>query len=138
MIKNKLLGIDYGSKRCGISITDNNQKVALGLACIKTENLINYLINIINKENINIIVLGLPKKNNNKDLFITKVIRNLKNVLLNIFPKLIIDFIDERYTSNISRYYLNLIKYPKNKIKEETNIMSAIIILQNYLKINKI
>ncbi|WGH24749.1 MAG: Holliday junction resolvase RuvX [Candidatus Shikimatogenerans bostrichidophilus] len=138
MIKNKLLGIDYGKKRCGISITDNFKKLAIGLICINTNNLINFLKVIIVKENINIIVLGLPKKKNNKDQFITKEIRSLKNKILNIFPKLIIDFVDERYTSNISKYYLNEIKFPKNKIKEETNIMSAILILQSYLKINNL
>ncbi|MDH3004665.1 MAG: Holliday junction resolvase RuvX [Candidatus Shikimatogenerans sp. JK-2022] len=135
---NRVLGIDYGLIRSGISITDPNQNYAIGLSCIKTKKIINYLKKIIKEQKITIIVIGLPKKMNNKNQRLTYKVFIFKKKILKIFPNLIIDFIDERYTSKISRYYLNIIKYPKSKIKDEVNIMSAILILQSYLKIKKL
>ncbi|MDH3005070.1 MAG: Holliday junction resolvase RuvX [Candidatus Shikimatogenerans sp. JK-2022] len=82
MIKySKILCIDYGSKRCGVSITDNQKVLALGLACIKTKNLINFLNIIIKKENIYLIVLGYPIKLNNKYQNITNKVLNFKKKL---------------------------------------------------------
>ncbi|MDH3005032.1 MAG: Holliday junction resolvase RuvX, partial [Candidatus Shikimatogenerans sp. JK-2022] len=128
MIKySKILCIDYGSKRCGVSITDNQKVLALGLACIKTKNLINFLNIIIKKENIYLIVLGYPIKLNNKYQNITNKVLNFKKKLLKLYPKIIIDYIDERYTSKLARYYLYKIKTKKKYIKTQEHIMSAIL-----------
>ena len=61
----KILGLDYGKKRCGISITDELRLIASPLTTINTNELMNYLDEIIIKENISILVIGQPKKNNN-------------------------------------------------------------------------
>ena len=39
----RILSIDFGSKRCGIAITDESQIIASGLTTVSTKNLIDYL-----------------------------------------------------------------------------------------------
>ncbi|WGH24934.1 MAG: Holliday junction resolvase RuvX [Candidatus Shikimatogenerans bostrichidophilus] len=138
MLKKRILSIDYGLKKSGISITDYFKHYAIAHSCIKTKNLLKNLKEIINKEKIDVIVLGLPKKLNNKNQLLTNKVYKLQQILLKKYPKLIVDLIDERYTSKLALYYLNLIKYPKSKIKDQIHIMSAILILQSYLKNKKI
>jgi len=41
----RILSIDFGSKRCGIAITDESQIIASGLITITTDNLIDFLKN---------------------------------------------------------------------------------------------
>ena len=39
----RLLAIDYGSKRCGIAVTDEMQIIASGLTTVDTKNGITFL-----------------------------------------------------------------------------------------------
>ena len=62
--KSRLIGIDMGSKRVGLSISDENRKIATPLKTINYENiqiLINELEKIINENNVHAIIFGNPK-----------------------------------------------------------------------------
>ncbi|WGH25663.1 MAG: Holliday junction resolvase RuvX [Candidatus Shikimatogenerans bostrichidophilus] len=137
-IKKKILCIDYGYKRSGISITDSTNKIALGLCCIKSNNLLNFLKKIIIKENIYIIVLGEPKTLNNKNQDITIKIYEIKNKILNMFPKIRVELVDERFTSKLAEYWLYFMNIKKKNKKNKINIISSILILQSFLKKKKI
>ncbi|MBD1161224.1 Holliday junction resolvase RuvX [Pelagibacterales bacterium SAG-MED15] len=61
--KVRLLGLDLGSKRIGISICDENQSVATPLKTLNkttNDNLINELKALINENNIKAIIVGDP------------------------------------------------------------------------------
>ena len=57
----KALGIDYGTKRTGIAITDAMQIIATGLTTVATHNLDDFITDIVAKENIECFVVGDPK-----------------------------------------------------------------------------
>ncbi|WGH25116.1 MAG: Holliday junction resolvase RuvX [Candidatus Shikimatogenerans bostrichidophilus] len=135
--KTKILCIDYGSKWSGLSISDTDKKLAMGLTCINTDKLINSLKDIIKIENIYLIVLGYPINLNNKHQKITKQVLEFKTQILKKYPKIIVDLIDERYTSQLAKYYLYKFKYRKTNFKSQLNVMSSILILQSYLKVLK-
>ena len=62
--KSRLIGVDMGSKRVGLSISDENRKIATPLKTINYENiqiLIYELKKIINENNVHAIVFGNPK-----------------------------------------------------------------------------
>ena len=62
--KCRLIGVDIGSKRIGISISDENRKIATPFKTINYENiqlLITEIDNIINENNISGIIFGNPK-----------------------------------------------------------------------------
>ena len=62
--KSRLIGVDMGSKRVGLSISDQNRKIATPLKTVNYENiqlLIVEIEKIINENNIGGIVFGNPK-----------------------------------------------------------------------------
>ena len=61
--KSRLLGIDMGSKRIGISICDDKRLIATPLQTIlftSLDNLVETIKKLINKNNINGIIIGNP------------------------------------------------------------------------------
>ncbi len=62
--KCRLIGVDMGSKRIGLSISDENRKIATPFKTINYENiqiLIKEIDKIINENNISGIIFGNPK-----------------------------------------------------------------------------
>ena len=62
--KSRLIGVDMGSKRVGLSISDEDRKIATPLKTINYENiqiLIDELEKIIIENNVHAIVFGNPK-----------------------------------------------------------------------------
>ena len=62
--KSRLIGVDMGSKRVGLSISDENRKIATPLKTINFENiqiLSNELKEIANENNVHAIIFGNPK-----------------------------------------------------------------------------
>ena len=71
----KILAIDYGEKRCGFAISDEDQLIAFPLETIDNKEIYHYIKNIIRKENIEKFVVGLPKNNINNLFSIEKEIK---------------------------------------------------------------
>jgi len=135
----KILGLDYGKKRCGISITDDLRLIASPLDTINTNEIINYLVEIIARENISILVIGEPKNNKNNFFEIEESIKKLiKKIKLNI-PDLIIEREDERFTSKLSKIYINQVTKKRKLRIDKRNLdkVSASLILESFLKRNK-
>ena len=62
--KSRLIGVDMGSKRVGLSISDENRKIATPLKTINYKNiqiLIHELEKIIDENNVHAIIFGNPK-----------------------------------------------------------------------------
>ena len=62
--KSRLIGVDMGSKRVGLSISDENRKIATPLKTVNYENiqiLVSELENIINENNVDAMIFGNPK-----------------------------------------------------------------------------
>ena len=63
--KSRLIGVDMGSKRVGLSISDENRKVATPIKTINYDNiqaLVDELRKLINENNVHAIIFGNPKK----------------------------------------------------------------------------
>ena len=61
--KSRLIGVDMGSKRVGLSISDENRKIATPLKTINYKNvqmLIFEINEIVNENNINGVIIGNP------------------------------------------------------------------------------
>ena len=62
--KSRLIGVDIGSKRIGLSISDENRKIATPLKTIdyiNIQTLIDEIENIVKENNIGAIIFGNPK-----------------------------------------------------------------------------
>ncbi len=63
----KYIGIDYGTKKVGISISDDEASFAFPKDIIPTNLVIEYLKNVIQTENIEAIVIGESLASNGQD-----------------------------------------------------------------------
>ena len=131
----KYLGIDFGIKKSGVSISDSNKLISFPLETIETKNLLDYTRQISIDENIEIVVIGKPLKLNNEihDLEeeIVKFIKSLKNHL----PNIQVERVDERFTSKISKQIIINSGVGKKNRRDKLIIdkISASLILESYL-----
>ena len=131
----KYLGIDFGIKKSGVSISDSNKLISFPLETIETKNLLDYIKQISNDENIEIVVIGKPLKLNNEihDLE-EKVVKFIKS-LKNHHPNIQVERIDERFTSKISKQIIIQSGLGKKNRRDKLIIdkISASLILESYL-----
>lgn len=78
----KYLGIDFGSKRVGLSVTDENGQMAFPYSVILNDkNILENIEKIINKENIGEVVIGESKNFAMEPNIIMKAIEEFKKTL---------------------------------------------------------
>ncbi len=133
----RCLGLDLGSKTLGISISDATNTIASVYTTLyfKDENydsLILPLKEIIDKEKIDTLVLGLPKNMNNTFGERAVITLEFKKKLEEAFALEVI-MEDERLTSVISNNVLIKADVSRKKRKKKVDGMAAVIILQGYL-----
>ena len=131
----RILALDYGEKRTGIAVTDELQIIASGLITVKTDELIKFLIDYSNKEQVELFIVGLPKQMNNSDSESEKHILSFLKQLKKSLPKIPIKRIDERFTSKIAFQTMidSGLKKKQRRNKGLVDEISATIILQSYL-----
>ena len=99
----KALGIDYGTKRTGIAITDTMQIIASGLTTVATHTLNDFIADILVKENIECFVVGEPKNLDGSATDSTGHINGFIKRLKQQYPLIPLHQIDERFTSKIAK-----------------------------------
>ena len=137
----RYLGLDLGSKTLGIAISDRTNCIASVYGTIRFNNedyasLILPLKDIINKEKISTLVLGLPKNMNNTIGQRALITLDFKEMLEKEF-KIPVIMEDERLTSVISNNVLIDANVSRKKRKKKVDGMAAVVILQGYLDRNK-
>ena len=135
----KYIGIDYGLKRTGVSISDYNKVISFPLDTIDTSTLIIFLEDLITNENIEKVIIGKPINLNNQLHELENDILQFIELLQSIFPKIIIERVDERYTSKISSFIIRQSGVNKKSRMNKSIIdkISASLILESYLIMNK-
>ncbi|MDY5812986.1 MAG: Holliday junction resolvase RuvX [Bacteroides sp.] len=132
----RILAIDYGKKRTGIAVTDIMQLIANGLTTVATHELLTFLTNYLAKEQVERIIVGLPKQANNEESENMSRIRPFVKTLEKCFPNLPVEYVDERFTSVMAhRTMLDAgLKKKDRQNKALVDEISATIILQTYLE----
>ncbi len=130
----KIVAIDFGLKRTGLAITDENAIIASPLCTVDSQNLIDFLLKLYSKEKFSTIVLGYPTRMDGSDSHITENVRLLKGVLEKQFPTCNIDLQDERFSSSRAMETIHLAG-KKKQLKEKNLVdkLAATLILQDYL-----
>jgi len=133
----RILSIDYGAKRCGIAVTDTLQIIASGLTTINTPELLDFLSNYFDKEDVEKVVIGYPQKlDNERTPHSVPLIKNFIKKFKKKFPNLQIDKEDEHFTSKmaVDAMIQGGVKKMKRRDKALIDKISAAIILQSYLE----
>lgn len=131
----RILAIDFGMKRTGIAITDENNIIASGLTTVFTKEVMTFLIKTVKDKNVGTLVLGEPKRLNMEDSHSSQNVRLFKEALDKQFPDLSIVMMDERFTSKMAMQSLIIggVSKKKRQQKELIDEVSATIILQSYM-----
>lgn len=120
----KILGIDYGSKRVGLAISDETLTLARELEILSPKQFFAKLPELVLEEEISTVVLGLPLAMSGEDSAQTQNIREVKESIEKIIS-VPVELVDERLTS----------KWAGEAPGGNKNIdsLAAQLILQSYL-----
>ena len=132
----KIIAIDYGLKRIGVAISDESRVLAFGLDTVSVPEIIPFFTQIVNKENIDVFVIGKPlQKDNSQSEIENEILRFIKKLKL-IFPQIVIERYDERFTSLIAKKTIieSGINKKKRADKKLVDKISATLILQSFLE----
>ena len=132
----KILAIDFGLKRTGLALSDELQMFAFGLKTIDSKTLMDELKSLVLKEKIVEIVIGEPKRLDASDSHITQNVRLLKEAVQKNFPGVLVNLLDERFTSKMASAVIaqSGLKKKDREQKGLIDTVSAAIILQDYLQ----
>jgi putative holliday junction resolvase len=132
----RILAIDYGGKRTGLAVTDPLQIIATGLETIESKELIPFLKKYLSTEQVELIIIGLPKNWDESDTHGTPLVEAAIKKIKNEFPAIPLKTVDERYTSKMAKdAMLEMgMKKKDRRIKGNVDVIAATIILQEYLQ----
>lgn len=131
----RILAIDYGVKRIGLAVTDEMRMIAFGLTTVATTDIMTYLTDYLQKETVDLIIVGEPKQMDNSPSESEVYIKPFLGKLAEKFPSITIKRHDERFTSKMAFQSMldGGMKKKKRRNKELIDEISATIILQSFL-----
>ncbi|MDR2860093.1 MAG: Holliday junction resolvase RuvX [Mediterranea sp.] len=132
----RILAIDYGRKRTGIAVSDTMQMIANGLTTVSGSELEAFIVNYVKAEPVDRIVVGMPKQMNNDASENAKYVIAFVQLLKKQLPDMLIEFVDERFTSVLAHRTMRDagLKKKARQNKALVDEISATIILQTYLE----
>ena len=135
----KIMSVDYGDKRTGIAVSDVRGMLASPY-CVIDESyrpkLVTKICELINKENIEKLVIGLPRNMDGSYGYRCDECKALGGEIKNACDIEIV-FEDERLTTVMAHDVLSINNVRGKKRKETVDAVSAVMILQSYLDKNK-
>ncbi len=134
----RVLGLDLGSRTCGIAMSDALGMLAHGIETYRFaeneyEKAADYIKDIINKNQIKTVVLGLPKHMNGDLGIRAEVSIKFKEMLEQRVTGLNVVLVDERLTTKMVQDRLIFADVSRKKRKQVIDKMAAVAILQSYL-----
>lgn len=132
----KFIGIDYGQKKIGLSVTDDDKVFAFPLETVKRIDFFNFINNFFKDNDVEKFVIGKPTKMSGENSEIESEIIEFIKKLERKFPNTPIVRFDERFTSKIATKSI-LSAGAKKKMrlnKEIVDKISATIILRDFLE----
>lgn len=130
------MGIDYGTKRVGIAVTDPLQIIATGLTTVATSEIFTFLKNYLQTEEVECMVIGEPKHLDGNPTSLSPKIDTFIKKLNKLFPELRVERQDERFTSKDAKQIIlqSGAKKKKRQDKSLVDKISAVLILQDFLE----
>jgi len=132
----RILSIDYGMKRTGIAVTDPLQIIATGLTTIESRQFIPFLKDYFSREQVEKIIIGMPKNWDESDTHATPLVKRAIAELKKNFPEIPLETVDERYTSKMAKDAMLDMGLKKNQRRNKALVdeIAATIMLQEYLQ----
>lgn len=132
----RILALDYGTKRTGVAVTDPLQLIAGGLATVPTGELLAYVQAYVQREPVDLIVVGLPRTMAGEYSDSMKHIRPFVERLRRALPNMPVEYADERFTSVLAHQTMLDAGLRKKARQDKALVdeLSATILLQDYME----
>ena len=130
----RILGIDPGTLRCGVAITDSAQTMAFPRPALDAGELfIKKLTELIEEEFVGSIVIGRPISLSGNETQSTEVADQLFEAIKVAFPAFLVVQWDERLTTLEAQKSLSGAGMKAKNHREHIDSAAAVIMLQNYV-----
>jgi putative Holliday junction resolvase len=126
------LGVDYGTKRVGLAISDSLGITARPLSVVPRSAVVEEVVNLVKAHDVGTIVVGLPTGLGGDEGMSASEARKLADELGTAAGVEVI-LVDERYTSRMAEDALLESGMKRRKRRESVDKVAAAIILQDYL-----
>lgn len=132
----RIMGIDYGTRKTGLAVTDPLGLIVNPLDTVDTNRLFDYLADYFGRENVNKVVIGEPFMPDGctpaqHHAAVMDFVRKFKKK----FPECAVDLSDESHSSRHAREIVNrtVTSRKKRRNKHLVDKVAATLILQQYL-----
>ncbi|MGJ1445067.1 Holliday junction resolvase RuvX [Sphingobacterium spiritivorum] len=131
----RLMAFDYGTKRIGIAVTDPLQILANALTTVHPDEIVDFLKNYLQTEQVETFVVGKPRQMDGSDSESASHVVGFIRLLKKQFPAIPVAEVDERFTSKMASAVIaqSGMKKGKRQQKGLIDTISATIILQSYM-----
>lgn len=132
----RILALDYGKKRTGIAVSDPLKMIATGLATIPSHELIPFLRDYLQREEVETVVIGDPKNLDGSPTDATPLVEEAVRILKKQFPAVPLIRVDERLSSRMAGRSIAASGLRKKQRQDKGLVdeVSATILLQDYLQ----
>ncbi len=134
-VVNRIIGIDYGSARVGVAVSDPLRVFASPLETVPATKIIDYLQNYARTETVELFVVGYPLNLDGAPAQAARDVDAFLKKLAKAFPGVPVELEDERFTSVLAHRAMidGGMKKSRRRDKNSVDRISAAIILQSYL-----
>lgn len=131
----RVLAIDYGTKRCGLAVTDTLRIAASPLTTVHPKDLLDFLSDYISREEVDVLVVGEPIRLSGELSAVEMEIRGFIKKFIKAFPHIPVERENEQYSSKMASQAMVMGGMKKKDRQKKGNLdkVSAAIILQSYL-----
>lgn len=131
----RLLGLDYGTKRVGIAVSDQDQRIASPLKNYQRQTPeidARFLNGTVRDYRVVGLLVGLPVHLSGEEGQKAREAREFGTWVADV-TGLPVQFWDERYTSSVAESYLLAVDMSRKKRKQYRDKIAAQILLQSFL-----
>ena len=133
-MSSKLIGVDFGLAKIGLSISDPSKIISIPLKVVRYETknqLLRKLNEIAIENDVNAFVIGYPLNMNNKKNEMTELVDQFKADLIEMNFKVYLQ--DERLSSESAKKIIQQQNIKTGENKEKIDLIASTIILQSFL-----
>jgi putative holliday junction resolvase len=130
----RLLGIDPGSKRCGVAVTDRDESMAFPRPALATNDaLVGSLRTLVEEESVELVVIGRPVALSGNETASTHEADVLFELLSEGLAPIPVVQWDERLTTHEAQRSLSQAGLKAKNHREHVDSAAAVIMLQSYM-----
>jgi putative Holliday junction resolvase len=128
----RILGLDYGTKRVGIALSDPLQLIAQPLEVVGSAKAIERIVTLMGEYEVSRIVVGLPTSLSGEMGAAAKAAQEFGAAIARATGQPV-EFVDERFTSKTAEAVLLESGMRRRNRREAVDKVAATVILQSFL-----